>query len=190
MADLGGAHGYSQRGRITILESLTPADTAAVLVHEFAHELLHQRGDDRPASKTVRETEAEAVAFIVGTAIGIRSSVDATDYIQLYDGNADTLRQSLHRIQATAKTILSALSLETHVAADHETSRVAVPTSRQKMMRPKTPTARASTDFAVRMCSMSRRPMASRCRPWRMTRPGIQASISQRSSKRSPTRVW
>jgi hypothetical protein len=37
LADLGGAHGYSQPGRITILESLTPADTAAVLVHEFAH---------------------------------------------------------------------------------------------------------------------------------------------------------
>ena len=112
LADLGGAHGYSQPGRITILETLTPADSAAVLVHEFAHELLHQRGDDRPASKTVRETEAEAVAFIVGTAIGIRPSVDATDYIQLYDGNADTLRQSLHRIQATAKTILSALPRE------------------------------------------------------------------------------
>jgi hypothetical protein len=81
LADLGGAHGYSQPGRITILESLALADTAAVLVHEFAHELLHQRGDARPASKTVRETEAEAVAFIVGTAIGIRSSVDATDYV-------------------------------------------------------------------------------------------------------------
>ena len=78
LADLGGAHGYSQPGRITILESLTPADTAAVLVHGFAHELLHQRGDDRPTSKTVRETEAEAVAFIVSTAIGIRSSVDST----------------------------------------------------------------------------------------------------------------
>jgi len=37
LADLGGAHGYSQPGRITILESLSPADTAAVLVHEFAH---------------------------------------------------------------------------------------------------------------------------------------------------------
>lgn len=36
-ADLGGAHGYSQPSRITILESLTPPDTAAVLVHEFAH---------------------------------------------------------------------------------------------------------------------------------------------------------
>src|SRR6266699_3408515 len=84
MADLGGVHGYSQPGRITILESLTPADTAAVFVHDFAHELLHQRGDDRTASKAIRETEAEAAVFIVGTAIGIRSSVDATDYIQLY----------------------------------------------------------------------------------------------------------
>ena len=37
LADLGGAHGYSQPGRITILESLTPADAAAMLVHEFAH---------------------------------------------------------------------------------------------------------------------------------------------------------
>ena len=76
-------------------------------------------------SKTVRETEAEAVAFIVGTAIGIRSSVDAADYIQLYDGNADRLRQSLHRIQATAKTILSALPLETLAFAVDEASRVA-----------------------------------------------------------------
>ena len=71
----------------------------------------------------MRETEAEVVAFIVSTAIGIRSSVDATDYIQLYDGNAETLRQSLRRIQATAKTILSALSLETPVVAAHEITR-------------------------------------------------------------------
>jgi len=37
--------------------------------------------------------------------------------MQLYDGNADTLRQSLHRIQATAKAILSALPLETPTVA-------------------------------------------------------------------------
>jgi hypothetical protein len=125
LEDLGGAHGYSQPGRITILESLTLADSTAVLIHEFAHELLHQRGDDRPPSKTVRETEAEAVAFIVSAAIGIRSSVDATDYIQLYDGDADTLRQSLHRVQATAKTILSELPLNMPAAADSETTRLA-----------------------------------------------------------------
>src|SRR3989442_4146399 len=37
LADLGGAHGYSQPGIITILESLTPAYSAAVLVHELEH---------------------------------------------------------------------------------------------------------------------------------------------------------
>ena len=43
MADLGGAHGHSLPGRIAILESLTAADTAAVLVHEFAHLLYGRR---------------------------------------------------------------------------------------------------------------------------------------------------
>ena len=73
----------------------------------------------------MRETEAEAVAFIVSTAIGIRPSVDGTDYIQLYDGNADTLRQSLDRSQATAKRILSALPLETPALVAHETTGLA-----------------------------------------------------------------
>jgi N-terminal domain of anti-restriction factor ArdC len=62
VADLGGAHGCSRPGQIAVLESLTPADTASVLVHEFAHELMHQRSE-RPTSKIVRETEAEAVAL-------------------------------------------------------------------------------------------------------------------------------
>lgn len=59
----------------------------------------------------MRETEAEAVAFIVSTAIGVRPSVAAADYIQLYAGNADTLRQSLERIQGTARHILRSLPL-------------------------------------------------------------------------------
>jgi hypothetical protein len=110
VADVGGALGCSRPGQITVLNSLTPADTVSVLVHELAHELIHQRGD-RPASKTVRETEAEAVAFIVSTAIGVNPSVAAADYIQLYAGNAETLRQSLERIQGTARQILRSLPL-------------------------------------------------------------------------------
>jgi hypothetical protein len=107
--DLGGAEGASTPGRIEILVRLAPSDRFCALVHEFAHELLHQRGD-APASKTVRETEAEAVAFIVGSAIGVTSSVSARDYIGLYDGNADTLRASLTRIQQTARAVLVGLN--------------------------------------------------------------------------------
>jgi hypothetical protein len=119
VADLDGALGCSRPGQITVLNSLTPADTVSVLVHELAHELIHQRGD-RPASKTVRETEAEAVAFIVSTAIGVHPSVAAADYIQLYAGNAETLRQSLERIQGTARQILRSLPLfEAGTDGDH-----------------------------------------------------------------------
>lgn len=107
--DLGGAHGVSIPGGIQILSTLGACDRFATLAHEFAHELLHRRGDDRPTCKTVRETEAEAVAYIVCSAVGVQPSVAASDYIGLYDGSADTLRASLARIQAAARTIIDAV---------------------------------------------------------------------------------
>ena len=50
-----------------------------VLAHEYAHELLHC-GDDRPASRDTRELEAEAVAFVVGQAIGLDVTDASRDY--------------------------------------------------------------------------------------------------------------
>ena len=75
-----------------------------MIVHELAHELLH-RGENRPASKTVHETEA--VAFVVSQVVGLNAG--ARDYIQLYDGNTKTLAASLDRIQKTAADIIAAL---------------------------------------------------------------------------------
>jgi hypothetical protein len=68
--DLGGALGTSTSERIQILNGLSPAETFVLLAHEYAHWLLH-RADDRPASRDTRELEAEAVAFLVGGAVGL-----------------------------------------------------------------------------------------------------------------------
>lgn len=103
-----GAMGVSRGGRISVLPGLTPAQEFSVTVHELAHELLH-RGDDRPTSKTVRETEAEAVAFVVSSAIGLETGTAASDYIQLFDGNTETLAASLNRIQHVAADIIAGL---------------------------------------------------------------------------------
>ena len=102
------ALGVSRGGHISIRPDLEPAVEFSVLAHELAHELLH-RGEDRPASKTVRETEAEAVAFVVCQAIGLENGTAASDYIQLFDGKAETLAASLDRIQKTAADIIAAL---------------------------------------------------------------------------------
>ena len=67
---------------------------------------------------TVRETEAEAVAFIVGQAIGLEMGTASSDYIQMYAGNAVLLTESLEVIQRTSAIILGALSVE----ATEETS--------------------------------------------------------------------
>lgn len=108
---LGGADGVSLGGLIRILDSLSPAEEFQVLTHELAHELLHKRdAGERPSSKTVRETEAEAVAFVVCQAIGLDTNTAASDYIRLYAGDKDTLAASLDRIQQTATTIIEAVT--------------------------------------------------------------------------------
>lgn len=106
--DLGGALGTSSGGRIQVVNGLAPAAEFSVLVHEYAHELLH-RSSDRPASRDTRELEAEAVAFVVSQAIGLDVVDSSRDYIHLYRGDGDALSQSLDRIQRTASSILGAL---------------------------------------------------------------------------------
>ena len=101
--------GWSSGGRIGIREGLASAEEFSVIVHEFAHELLH-RGETDRGTRTVRETEAEAVAFVVCEAIGLETNTAAADYIQLYDGNRDTLLASLDRIQRTARMIINGLT--------------------------------------------------------------------------------
>jgi hypothetical protein len=62
-----------------------------VLAHELARELLYRGEEEKPSSRTVRETEAEAVAFVVCQAIGLEAVNAAADYIRLYQGSKETL---------------------------------------------------------------------------------------------------
>lgn len=106
-----GAFGVSRGGRISIRAGLSPAETFSVTVHELAHELLH-KAEDSPKAKTIRETEAEAVAFVVCMAVGLTTGTASADYIQLYDGKPETLAASLSRIQHMAAEIIAAVKAE------------------------------------------------------------------------------
>ena len=109
---LNGANGVSMDGRIEVVASLPPAQKFSTTVHELAHELLH-RGDRRQeTTKTVRETEAEAVAYAVCRWAGIDCSTRAADYIQLYAGDEKLLMQSLELIRDVAAKVIGALTTE------------------------------------------------------------------------------
>jgi hypothetical protein len=112
-----GVSGLSSGGGIRIQTGLTPADEFAVLVHELAHEMLHHGQGSTRGTKTVRETEAEAVAFVVTHAVGLDTNSAAADYIQMYQGSKETLAESLDCIQKTAASIIEAVTAADEAAA-------------------------------------------------------------------------
>ena len=120
------ALGMSYGGRIAILPGQSKAEEFSTLVHELAHEMLHKAERRTATTKTVRETEAEAIAFVIGKAVGLETGTASADYIQLYHGNASLLAESLEVIQQTSAVILAALeSSAAETMADAELAKVA-----------------------------------------------------------------
>ena len=121
------ALGMSYGGRIAILPGQSKDETFATLVHELAHEMLHKAERRTATTKVVRETEAEAIAFVVGKAVGLEAGTASADYIALYHGNASLLVESLEVIQQTSAVILAALesSAVEETMPDAELARVA-----------------------------------------------------------------
>jgi antirestriction protein ArdC len=116
--DIAPARGTSAGGKITLLPGQSAAEEFATLAHELAHEMMHRDQRRASTSKRSRETEAEAVAFVVCQGIGLETGSAAQDYIQLYEGDAKLLTESLEHIQQAATRILNAIGAE-EIPAPH-----------------------------------------------------------------------
>lgn len=92
----GSHHGTSFGGRIEVDARLDEGGKAAVFLHELAHELLHQ--NERSASRQQEELEAEAVAYVVSSHFGLKTSAN---YLALWDIPTDQITdvfKSIHRV--------------------------------------------------------------------------------------------
>jgi hypothetical protein len=125
-AKIAPALGMSSRGRISLMPGMPKAEEFSVLAHELAHEMMHKGKDTRPPSELVRETQAEAVAFVVCRAVGLETNNAAADYVALYHGDKKTLAESLSVIQETSAKILNDL-LPERIATAHE--RISAPSA-------------------------------------------------------------
>jgi antirestriction protein ArdC len=110
--EIAPARGTSSGGKITLLPGQPPAEEFATLAHEVAHEMMHRAERRGSTTKRIRETEAEAVAFVVCSAIGLETGSAAQDYIGLYGGDAELLSESLEYVQQTATHILNAIGAD------------------------------------------------------------------------------
>jgi len=111
-----GLFGYTDGRRITCGTGQASHVEFATLTHETTHVLLHfARNSDGSACTrpdlTTRETEAEAVTYLLCAQLGIAGTEASVEYIQSYRGTPDTLDASLERIRTIA------LRLSTELAA-------------------------------------------------------------------------
>jgi hypothetical protein len=105
------AQGQCSAGKIVLLPGQSAAEEFATLAHETAHAILHLQERRAKTTKRVRETEAEAVAFVVCEASGINAQ-NSADYVQLYCGDKETLAESLEHVQSVSAEIPAAISTE------------------------------------------------------------------------------
>jgi hypothetical protein len=104
------ALGQCSPGKIVLLPDMSPAEEFHVLTHELAHLRLHFSPRPSDTTKCIRETEGEAVAFVASQSIGLDTNSASSDYVKLYNGDKDTLVQSLGRIQQVSTEILSGIT--------------------------------------------------------------------------------
>ena len=109
--ETGGARGHTNNTERVV--NIDPGLSAAERVHVLIHELGHIRASHdtrREVSRAQRETEAESVAFIVATVLGLDVGDVAAVYVGGWtDGDSDTITAAQAAIHRTARSILADL---------------------------------------------------------------------------------
>jgi antirestriction protein ArdC len=104
--------------------NIDPRHDEAERVHVLVHELGHIRCDHetrRDVSRAQRETEAESVAFIVGTVLGLHLRDVAAVYVGGWtDGDPDTITAAQAAIHTAARGLLADLEHQSTSNSDDE----------------------------------------------------------------------
>lgn len=99
----GEMQGVSLGGTII----LSPQAGTKTLIHEIAHEILHHKQGEL-TSQSIRELEAESVAYVVGKHFGL-DGLSSPNYVALYDVTADMILGHMERIRNTATEVICAI---------------------------------------------------------------------------------
>jgi hypothetical protein len=102
----GETQGVSMGGRIV----LSPEAGVKTLVHEIAHELLHQVEKDQ-FSRQIKEMEAESIAYVVCSYFGLLN-LSSPNYLALHGFSNDEIMNRFQRIISHARSFILMLEGE------------------------------------------------------------------------------
>jgi antirestriction protein ArdC len=101
------------RKYIRVNANRSPAQQVKTLAHEIGHALLHSDPDGAAVHRSIKELEAESVAYVVCGKLGLDSSAYSFGYLAIWaaggESAAAAITQSAQRINRAARTILDSL---------------------------------------------------------------------------------
>lgn len=106
--DCNGANGYTFHAERTVRvrEDVEPAQAVKTLSHEIAHVLMHGDEKDRTCRGRI-EVEAESVAYLVSSALGLDSGSYSFPYVAGWSGgDVEVIKATAERVMGTARRIL------------------------------------------------------------------------------------
>ncbi|MCG2826980.1 MAG: ImmA/IrrE family metallo-endopeptidase [Thermoplasmatales archaeon] len=110
----GGALGYTTRNKpiIVVDNTLSPDQQIETLLHETAHQLLHQNNNGGIyLSREEEELEASAVAYVVCQHHGLITK--NPNYLALWDADSKKIRNHMERITGAARKIIQGIETNT-----------------------------------------------------------------------------
>ena len=121
----GSANGYFSPSdcRIVIKSGLPEAQTIKTIIHEIAHAWLHGKdGEAKDADRRTREVQAESIAYVVSSYLGIDTSDYSFGYVAGWssDKKLPELKASLELIRSTADAMIVQLDNAITEAASNE----------------------------------------------------------------------
>ena len=107
---LGSLNGQSQMGRILINDSRPVGVQVQTIIHELAHEMLHDRDIRQASDRALIEGEAEATCVLVMRHMGFDVASNGAAYIRSHGATDVTILRSLGRIASTARELIEGIT--------------------------------------------------------------------------------
>lgn len=107
----GGANGFCDHEgrRIVVRDDVSGLQALKTLIHEAAHATMHAAAEER-STRDVLEVEAESVAYVVCSALGLDTSGYSLPYVARWaNGDLKLVSQTADRVVKAAGRILDAL---------------------------------------------------------------------------------
>lgn len=116
----GGALGMSFGKRIDLKKD-TNISMFSTLVHEFAHEILHQGSENKSLTHQFKECQAEATAYIVMQYFGFETQM-CVDYLAHYGNTAKEVEKNLNAIIKASQQVIGEIMSDLERNANNQTT--------------------------------------------------------------------